>query len=265
MSAHGKPTTVSCKDGSTFLVTGSPGHVVLFATFRDKAVVSTGLGRFQTFHEPGDLRAEHKGMPVEVVRAYAKAHGGVDHAGEEALALLKSLPSTAEPVMGEPVTDSRPQAAVEVAPESPLTIARGAGLAGWSPAEAHPRALDQHDVEGAPALVLDELTTAVIEARRAVADFEGPVVWKREWAKPRVDRLPEISALWRRISKGAGLASRLIVVTQPRYASHPLQAEGVQLRAQLQRIGDEAFAMKRDRDEADIEHYQRLNSVLAES
>jgi hypothetical protein len=40
-----------------------------------------------TFHEPGDPTAEHRGMPVEIVRVYTKIHGGVASAGVEAVDL----------------------------------------------------------------------------------------------------------------------------------------------------------------------------------
>lgn len=263
MTALDRATDIRLKDGTIFSVHSPGGGRVIVATPIDEAVEATGLAAYRSEPVGSSGLGMHTGMPVEIVRSYCRAHGGVAEIGETAQRLLRTLPSAADPPMGEP-TDSQVQAVEEAAPESPLPEARGADLAGRTSAAADARALAEPVVGGEPALVLDELTTAVIEARRAVADFEGPVLWKREWGKPRVDRLPEISALWRRISKGAGLASRLIVVTQPRYASHPLQAEGVRLRAQLQRIGDEAFAMKRDRDEAEIEHYQRLNGVLAE-
>lgn len=245
------------RPGSAITLYGPPSH-------RDPHVPASGLAPFQTWFEPGDGNAEFSGMPVEVVRSFCKLHGGVAQAGQEALALLKMLPSQADPVMGAPVTDSRPPTVEEVAPESPLPSARGADVAGRAESPAAPRALDQPVPAPAPTLPLDELTEAVIEARRAVADFEGPLVWKKAWGKPRPDMLPEVAALWRWTSKGSGLASRLIIVTHPRYASHPLLAEGVRLRGQLQQIAEEASATRRDREAAETRYRQRLNGVHVE-
>lgn len=92
------PTDIRCKDGVVFTVDRKCGSITVFATFRDDLRTSSGLARYDTFHEPGDARAEHTGMPVEIVRAYAKAHGGVAEAGPQALALLKELPSQTAPV-----------------------------------------------------------------------------------------------------------------------------------------------------------------------
>lgn len=263
MTALDRATDIRLKDGTTISVHTPGGGVVIVTTPVDEAAAATGLSAYRSAPVGSSGQGMHAGMPVEIVRAYCRAHGGVAEAGETALALLKSLPSQADPVMGAPATVSLPPALVEAAPISPLPPARGADVAARAAAPAAPRAPDQPAVE--QGLQLDELTEAVIEARRAVADFEGPVVWKKEWGRPRPDRLPEVSALWRRISKGAGLASRLIIVTHARYASHPLLAEGVRLRARLQLIDVEAFAMKRAHDESETRHAQRLNGVLAEN
>ncbi|MFC6776570.1 hypothetical protein [Methylobacterium gregans] len=110
------PTEIRCKDGRVFSVERMGGGITVFADFRDPAVDATGLGRFQTFHEPGDGSAEHTGMPVEIVRAYAKAHGGVAEAGAEAVALLKALPSRPALPAAEPApAPEQPAPAVEEA------------------------------------------------------------------------------------------------------------------------------------------------------
>lgn|GEM_PF-2802418 len=239
--------------------------VRLRAVPEDPAVQASGLAAYWRSHSRREgSDAEYSRVPVAVVRVFVRLHGGVAEAGEEALAELKRAAALErpDPVMGAPVTDSRPPPPVEAAPNSPLPPARGADVAGRAEAPAAPRAHDQYAVE--PTLQLDELTEAVIEARRAVADFEGPVVWKKEWGKHAPDRLPVVAALWRRISKGAGLASRLIIVTHPRYATHPLLAEGIRLRARLQQIGAEATALRRDREAKETRYHQRLNGVLAE-
>ncbi len=93
---------VILRSGQAFSVAGAPGNVTLYVDFRDRHADACGLSRFMTFHEPGDGTAEHQGMPVEVVRAYTKIHGGVAQAGSEALALLKSIPSAEAPPAAAP-------------------------------------------------------------------------------------------------------------------------------------------------------------------
>lgn len=125
MSTSLKSTDVRCKDGVIFSVgpegcRNSPGaQVVVYAPLRDPAVAASGLAKFETFHEPGDARAEHAGMTIEVVRAYARLHGGVAEAGPEALEFLKRLPSAeVEPA---PVPEAPP--AVEEAAAHPFVSA----------------------------------------------------------------------------------------------------------------------------------------------
>lgn len=254
------PTDILCKDGKLFSVAMKCGAITVFATFRDDLRAASGLARFSTFHEPGDTCAEHTGMPVEIVRAYAKAHGGVAEVGAEALALLKSLPSQADPPMGAPATDSHARA-VEAAPEAPLSEDGGAASPGAPSSEIAAGALDQHGVGSPPRIELDDLTPAVIEARRVVSECEDPLVWRKEWGRHRSDELPEEAVLWRRITCGRGLASRLIIVTAPRYASHPLLAEGVRLRERLLQIAADAMTERDARREAKTAYHQRLNGV----
>ena len=262
MTAIDHATDIRLKDGTTISVHSPAGGSVIVTTPVDEAVEATGLAAYRSAPVGSNGRGMHEGMPVEIVRAYCRAHGGVAEAGETALALLKTLPSSADPVMGAPVTDSPAPALVEAVSESPLLSARGAEATWRAEPPVASRAPNQPVVE--PVLKLDELTEAVIEARRAVADFEGSLVWKKEWGKHASDRLPEVAALWRRTSKGAGLASRLIITTHPRYASHPLLAEGVRLRAELQQIGTEATALRRAREADEMRHAQRLNGVFEE-
>ncbi len=255
-----RATDIRLKDGTIISVHTPGGGLVIVSTPPDDAAEATGLAAYRSAPIGTSTMATHSGMPVEVVRAYCRAHGGVAEIGETAQRLLRTLPSEADPVMGEPAPDSQPEA-VEAAPESPLSPARGSATPGLAPAEAAARASDGPVVEPAPRLVLDELTEAVIEARRAVADFEGPLVWKKSWGRHRQDELPETAALWKRITRGSVLASRLIIVTHPHYALHPLLAEGIALRAQLTVIAEEA---RRERDamaEADMRFHQRRNGV----
>jgi hypothetical protein len=134
-----RPDEVILRSGQAFTVAGAPGNVTLRASLRDKYISDCGLGRYMTFHEPGDPTAEHRGMPVEIVRVYTKIHGGVASAGVEALALLKTLPSAEAPLPDAPPAPEAVQGGGEAArgrpffprwpslpPPRPLT-----GRAGW--------------------------------------------------------------------------------------------------------------------------------------
>jgi hypothetical protein len=132
-----RPTQIRCKDGKIFSVQRLGGGITVHADFRDPAVVASGLGRYMTFHEPGDGSAEHTGMPVEIVRAYAKAHGGVAEAGAEALALLKKLPSEA----AAPAPEQPAPAVEEAAPGRPFLLGEP-----WWPGGPRPRLCPGHRV-----------------------------------------------------------------------------------------------------------------------
>lgn len=90
---------------------------------------------------------------------------------------------------------------------------------------------------GAPALPLDDLTPAVIEARKAVAELDQGFLFQgREPAHSG-----EILAAWyTRAAKGAGIGSRLIIATHDRFARHPLRAEALDLRERLLTVADES-------------------------
>lgn len=99
-------------------------------------------------------------------------------------------------------------------------------------------ALDQHVGEPAPRIELDALTPAVIEARKAVEEFERGFLFKGREPEHR----GEILDVWyRRAAKGAGLGSRLVIATQPRFARHPLRDEALDLRARLLAVAEEAY------------------------
>jgi hypothetical protein len=70
----------------------------------------------------------------------------------------------------------------------------------------------------------------VIAARRLAAEARGPFFVA---GKP-VESKDAGKALGLRMSGCAGGAARLIIVTHPCYAQHPLLAEGIALRAELQ-------------------------------
>ncbi|QRE76836.1 hypothetical protein [Methylobacterium aquaticum] len=133
-----RPNSIRCKDGHVFSVGPEGCHdcpgarVVVYANFRDAMRQSSGLARFEIFHEPGDASAEHAGMPVEIVRAYARAHGGVAEAGALALEFLKRLPSATSdpaptpeaPPAPEPAPVSEAAPAVEEAAFRPFPEGR---------------------------------------------------------------------------------------------------------------------------------------------
>lgn len=228
------PTEIRCKDGRVFSVQRLGGGITVHADFRDPAVVASGLGRFPTFHEPGDGSAEHTGMPVEILRAYAKAHGGVAEAGAEALALLKGLSSAAaEPA---PAPEQPAPAVEEAAPGRPFLLGSRGGRGG--PPAADVGALDLHVGEPAPAsLPLDDLTPAVIEARKAIAEFDRGFLFQ---GREPAHNGEVLSTWYTRAARGAGIGSRLIVATHDRLARHPLRAEALALRERLLAVADEA-------------------------
>lgn len=222
---------ILCSDGVRFRVyERPPGRILVDAGFRDRATDASGLGAYQTTQKPGDLTATHEGMPVEVVRAYAKAHGGVAEAGDTALALLKRLPTAAALAEAE-------QGAGEGALDAPFPGAGGPDLSGRTEGAAVPGALDQCVPGGSPALELDDLTSELIEARKVLAALDASF---HPPGRVRSDQSPELVAWYHRANTGAAHASRLVIVTQPRFARHPLLREAVDLRARLQAIADEA-------------------------
>jgi hypothetical protein len=223
-----EPNTIQCRDGVLFRVyERRPDRILVDAGFRDRATDASGLGAYQTAHKPGDLTATHEGMPVEVVRSYAKAHGGVAEAGATALALFQRLPTAAA------LADAK-QGAMEGAPKAVFPEARRPDVAGG---KAPPGALDQRVGGGSETLVLDALTSEVIEARKILSGLEASFLPP---GKVRSDQSPELRAWYHRANSGAAYASRLVIVTQPRFGRHPLLQEGIALRARLQAIADEA-------------------------
>lgn len=88
-----------------------------------------------------------------------------------------------------------------------------------------------------PRLDLDDLTPAVIEARRAIAELDAGFLYRgREPA-----HCGEVLEAWyTRAARGAGIGSRLILATHDRFARHPLRAEALALRERLLAVADEA-------------------------
>ncbi len=212
------PTDVLCKDGRLFSVDRKCGQITVFASFRDRIAVDAGLARFTTFHEPGDACAEHAGMPVEVVREYARLHGGVAQAGEQALALLKELAGEAQ--AAEPAPTDSPAKAV-----STFEL----------------MAAGTHDFLGRPlppGLPVDFLTPVVIKARKVVAEVERPL-------KPVLgygDVSARQAALEWRAEQASSAASRLALLEGAQYVRHPLRSEAIDLRKRLAKAEEKALA-----------------------
>ncbi|MBI1689548.1 hypothetical protein [Methylorubrum sp. DB1722] len=104
-----------------------PG-VRLRAVPEDPAVEASGLARYWRHHNRREGNdALYAGVPVEVVRAFIRAHGGFAEAGEEALAEMKRAGEAEKPAPApaEPSPSSAPEAsapAPEVAPERPFLL-----------------------------------------------------------------------------------------------------------------------------------------------
>lgn len=88
-----QPNHVLCKDGTRFSVGDAQGRNAgtIFLPAHDKKAAEAGLAPFDSFYEPGDASAEYRGMPVALIRAYCRLHGGVAEIGPRAKAALQAL------------------------------------------------------------------------------------------------------------------------------------------------------------------------------
>lgn len=217
-----EPNRIACKDGVTFFVKErATGAIVLSALRDDSVSQACGLWRYRTAHRPGELYAEHQGMPVERVRAYALGHGGVAEGGPVAVALLKRLPSEAN------------QGAEGVAPQPGFrSPPGGSDMAGRPASEAPAGASAERDAGGPAALEVDTLTPALIEARKVVAEFDGPFL--HQGREPATDE--EARREWERRCFLSCRVGRLFPdLKDDRFARHPLRAEALALRERLTR------------------------------
>ena len=122
---------------------------------------------------------------------------------------------------------------------APFFAPRGAVVARGPEAPAHPRAPDQPELEGAPpSLELDDLTPAVIEARKAIAELDKGFLFQ---GREPAHRGEVLDTWYRRAAKGAGIGSRLVIATHDRFARHPLREEALDLRARLLAVAEEAY------------------------
>lgn len=97
-----KPAAVACKDGTRFAVESRGGVLTVTTAATDPARVPAGLAPFEAAVQVRAGVFRHDAVPIDVVRALIRAHGGYDAAGPDALAALQSAsrPATTEDVQG---------------------------------------------------------------------------------------------------------------------------------------------------------------------
>lgn len=101
MPRHPKPNCVVCRDGVGLRVESRDGALAVFALARDGLRSKAGLADYESAGQESGLEARHEGVPVEVVRAYVRAHHGVEAIHPVALAILKGeVPQSPEAVQG---------------------------------------------------------------------------------------------------------------------------------------------------------------------
>ncbi|MFC6743512.1 hypothetical protein [Methylobacterium tardum] len=210
----------------TFSVYAPGPRLTIVAATDDADTAGSALAPYRRPGDNGDGLAAFSGMPVEAVRSYCRLHGGVAQTGETARILLQALPSEADappapaPAAEAPITDSRAKA-------DKIREQVAAGT---------------HDFLGRPLtpeqLRLDDLTPAVIEARRVAAEVERPLVPGLGYG----DTSPRVAALEWRAEQAGRAASRLSLVDRPRYAAHPLRDEAIALRDRLADAKRQALA-----------------------
>ncbi|MBE7197156.1 MAG: hypothetical protein INR70_05050 [Parafilimonas terrae] len=203
--------------------------VRLRAVPEDPAVEASGMSRYWHSHNrrEGD-DAEYAQVPVGIVRAFIRLHGGIDEIGPDALAELQRAAALEQ--AGDP---PKPAPAAEApATDSPARTSRTREL----------MAAGTHDFLGRPLtaaqLALDYLTPAVIEARRGLSEVEGPLVLGLGHAEAS----PRRAALERRAEVACLTGSRLSLVDHPRYSAHPLRNEAIALQKRLSEAREKAEA-----------------------
>lgn len=212
-----EPNRIACRDGVVFFVKErATGVIVVTAPREDAVSVSCGLSRYRIPARAGEPYAEHQGMPVEAVRAYAMGHGGVAEPGAVAVALLKKLPS-------------RNSQGFEGRAPSPgfRPAAGGSGVAERTASEALPGASDQRLGGGPGTVEVDTLTPEIIDARRFLAELDGPHLL--DGREPETDA--EALRVWQnRGSIALRAYASLAVRLGPGSERHPLYHEAVALR-----------------------------------
>lgn len=118
-------TNLLLRDGTLMAVHAPGPRLVVVSAPEDEIAMETGLTRYRKERAEGGMWAQHEGMPIEVVRAYCRGHGGVERAGATALDLLKRLPSAPAATEPAPTPAPAPEAttpAPEVASPRPFLL-----------------------------------------------------------------------------------------------------------------------------------------------
>lgn len=198
MNSPLKPSAVACRDGTRFAVEGVALRLVVTALDNDPFLEETGIAAFADCQQRTRGVLRHTGVPLDALRHFIRLHGGYAGAGPLALAVLQRLGQAPAP---EP-----------------------------APAPAEVQGAREAAPAGDTALLLDELTSAVIAARKVLARLEAeppPVVpGNRPW--------------FGRMGASGVAASILEPAFTPRYARHPLVAEAIALHAKLEKIKEAA-------------------------
>jgi hypothetical protein len=113
-----KPAAVACRDGTRFAVESVGGALVVTTPAADPARETAGLAPFEAAVQVRAGVFRHNAVPIDVVRAFIRAHGGYADAGPEALAALQSAGRPAEPAPAPAAEDV--QGGGEAAPDRPF-------------------------------------------------------------------------------------------------------------------------------------------------
>ncbi|ARO53971.1 hypothetical protein B2G69_07275 [Methylorubrum zatmanii] len=132
-------TNLLLRDGTLIAVHAPCPRLISVAAPEDEIATETGLARYRTECAGKSLWAIHQGMPIEIVRAYCRGHGGVERAGATALDLLKRLPSAPAEAEPAPAPEAEP-AAPEVASPRPFPLLGQP----WWPGGPRPRLCPGH-------------------------------------------------------------------------------------------------------------------------
>lgn len=134
-------THIRLRDGTLMAVHAPGPRMIVVSAPEDEIAAECGLARYRTDRSNGAMWAFHKGMPVEVVRAYCRGHGGVERAGATALDLLKRLPAAPAAAEAAPAPEASP-AAPEVASPRPFLTGEP-----WWPGGPRPRLCPGHRIK----------------------------------------------------------------------------------------------------------------------
>ncbi len=220
MTRHPKPGCIICRDGTGLRVESRDGALVVTRPCPDGLRASSGLG-VRIGRRRNRVGNPARGVPVDVVRAYVRLHHGVAAIHPTALAIppRRAAPGPSSISGGEEAAPQRP---------FPPPVA----------AAAPPRSLP------GPGRVLDDLTQAVIAARRLAAEARGPFLEK---GKPveGVDRRPaprppDVVVRRRRVAPRARDAAPLRGSPPARRSDRPPRGAPGQVRAAPRRAQDPA-------------------------